>query len=97
MREIFYEFVATRLGNIFSNIVYSIFCELLLRYLFYLDKNTPFDMHSLKVNLNGLQMDFPQIFNIRMLHYVLYLDLIFMLFQIYRYLRSYGDIMLSLK
>ena len=54
-------------------------------------------MHSLKVNLNGLQMDFPQIFNIRMLHYVLYLDLIFMLFQIYRYLRSYGDIMLSLK
>ena len=67
VREIFYEFVATRLGNIFSNIVYSIFCELLLRYLFYLDKNTPFDMHSLKVNLNGLQMDFPLIFNIRML------------------------------
>ena len=26
-----------------------------------------FDMHSLKINSNSLQIDFPQIFNIRMM------------------------------
>ena len=63
-----HKLLVTGQGVTFQTLPIVFSCECALRSLSsILMEKTPFDKHSLKISSNGLQIDFPQIFNNRML------------------------------